>query len=163
MTAEEAKQIYERLCLTFRHYPRDEKDAAAQQREAELWIQHLMPVPFHLADEAVWQIARSAKYRYMPRIPEFIAYIDEIHNQGTANALGAIGPAGPHVTEFERWRSEQIVAMTDEEYWLYLYDEDWRRQKERQWEQEWQTKGGRMAVVSNAGHVRHGKNGGGEA
>lgn len=141
MTVEEAQRIFDQLCLIFR-WKGDDKESYA--REAQLWLQQLRTVPYHLADQAVWEISRSPKFKFMPKIPEFLSFVDEIHNQGTANALGTIGEV-PHVTEFERWRSEQIVAMTDEEYWRYLFDEDYRRQTERRWEQQWQQMGGRVA------------------
>jgi len=135
MTIDEAKHIFQRLCVTFR-YEKKMKD-----EEMEVWLDHLRTVPYELADRAVWEITRSPKFRFMPRVGEFIAYVDEIHNQGAPNAIGVVGRSAS-VDRYGIWRQDQLVAMTDEEYWRYLTEPEYRDECERRWRHEWAAIGG---------------------
>lgn len=138
MTVQEAQQIIDRLCVAFRYDPKD-------PREFELWIDHLRTVPFQLADEAVWGITRSPRFKFMPKIGEFLGYVDEIHNQGTPNALGVVGPGQSMVDEFGVFRMGKITSLPDDDYWQYCFDEDVRRRFEAQWETEWNRMGGKAS------------------
>lgn len=133
MTGEQAQVILDRLCILFRYEPKGGPQAWG--REAEEWIVQLAPIPFEVAEEAVQRIARDERFRFMPTIPEFLQYIDEMRQQGVANAPGPAASAT--VDAFSLWRQEQLESMTDQQYWEYLVNPQYRERKERDWREQW--------------------------
>lgn len=128
MTPAQATDIFTRLCAAYRQKVED--------AEIKLWLEHLLPLPYDQADEAASAMIRSPKYKFMPRIGEFVGFVDELHNQGVPNALGG-AQVQAKVEPFGIWRQDQIVAMSEEDYWRYLYEDEFRSECERRWQDQW--------------------------
>src|SRR5690606_29077021 len=116
-------------CLAFRFEPKD-------PREFDLWFENLLPISYERADKAVRELSRTNRFKFMPRVGEFLSYMFEISGEGAPNAIGSTPSACPRVDPYLLWRQDQIVAMCDEDYWQYMIDPVVRRQWEERWEME---------------------------
>lgn len=130
MTPQEAQSIIDRLCLVFRFEPKD-------AREFDLWFENLLPVSYERADKAVRELSRTSRFKFMPRVGEFLSYMSEISGEGAPNAIGSTPSDSPRVDPYLLWRQDQIVAMSEEDYWRYLYEAEFRAECERRWQDQW--------------------------
>ena len=130
MTPQEAQSIIDRLCLVFRFEPKD-------PREFDLWFENLLPISYERADKAVRELSRTNRFKFMPRVGEFLSFMSEISGEGAPNAIGSTPSASPRVDPYLLWRQDQIVAMSEEDYWRYLYEAEFRAECERRWQDQW--------------------------
>ena len=40
-------------------------------------------------------------------------------------------------SEYAVWRHDQMLSMSEEDYWRYLHDEAYRAGTERRWREQW--------------------------
>lgn len=130
MTPQEAQSIIDRLCLVFRFEPKD-------AREFDLWFENLLPISYERADKAVRELSRTNRFKFMPRVGEFLSFMSEISGEGAPNAIGSTPSASPRVDPYLLWRQDQIVAMSEEDYWRYLYEAEFRAECEQRWQDQW--------------------------
>lgn len=136
MTADQVRDIIRRLAVATRFYAKN----AAEDKVAEefaFWMEQLQSVPYERALEAVRMAIETGKFRFMPTLSEFKAYLNELSGEGTPNAIPSSPSEGPRVEPYLLWRQSQIEAMSDDEYWEYVFDESYRDQCERRWQDEW--------------------------
>lgn len=136
MTADQVRDIIRRLAVATRFHAKN----AAEDKVAEefaFWMEQLQSVPYERALEAVRMAIETGKFRFMPTLSEFKAYLNELSGEGTPNAIPSSPSEGPRVEPYLLWRQSQIEAMSDDEYWEYVFDESYRDQCERRWQDEW--------------------------
>lgn len=148
MTAQQAREIINRLALATRFQPkaRDDNEAVEDKlaEEFALWIDELSKVSYERSLEAANRGIETGRFRFMPTLAEFLGYMRELSGEGTPNAIGRV-QVSVRPDEFGIWRQDQLVAMTDEEYWRYLTEPEYRDEMERKWRHEWAMMGGQSA------------------
>lgn len=136
MTADQVRDIIRRLAVATRFHAKN----AAEDKVAEefaFWMEQLQSVPYERALEAVRMAIETGKFRFMPTLSEFKAYLNELSGEGTPNAIPSSPSEGPRVDPYLLWRQDQLVAMSEEDYWRYLYEAEFRAECERRWQDQW--------------------------
>lgn len=141
MTREQAGELVDRLMAAF--------DKRLRPETAAIYIEFLEKQPYYVTKLAVDKCIENE--RYFPHIGTIRKYVQESTFEGEPNADAySTDRRKPwHRREngdidFGIWRQDQIQAMSDELYWQYLFDADFKVRQEEEWRRQWQ---GRHAGV----------------
>lgn len=140
MTAAQAAAEFQRLCAEL---GKDYKKVAPEQTRAYLRV--LMSMSYERGRAAVTHLVDTWAKESLPPPGAITRAAQEVSLEGYGGAEAYsqdVRQTPWHRTnegDYAYWRQQKLVEMSDEEYWRYLFDRGYRREKDGQLRHEWQS------------------------